>query len=362
MTATVKIRKAVWRGFKFKNTECPIVTPFKLSPDRNDGLGTITVDCSKVAGFPQITGCDNMRVRVRTYEKDIEQFGVEDTIVNDNIGFSSELNYNDSIPLDGDYNGETEEQAIMRINERFSVLDEITEATAYGHVRSAIISGPPGVGKSFGVEKVLQEINGLEIISNSDIKYEVISGSASPIGVYKKLFEHSDKDHVVVFDDCDSVLLDPVSLAILKAALDTSKRRYISWNSESYSLVKEGIPNKFEFKGAVLFLTNIDFSNVRSKVLKPHLEAIQSRCLYLHLGIETMRDKFLRVKGLTKSSGMLDEYDFAPGTDKMILNYIKHNIHRLRELSLRTVLKIANLVRYKKGKDWERLADLTILK
>ena len=52
---------------------------------------------------------------------------------------------------------ETDEQAIERIRERFDILDQMAEGTTTGAVRAMIVSGPPGVGKSFGVEKVLEQ-------------------------------------------------------------------------------------------------------------------------------------------------------------------------------------------------------------
>ena len=367
MTALANIKKATWRTFKFKNEkDLPIVTPFKLTPNRKDGMGTITVDCTKVKGFPKIPGCDNARVRVRMYEKDLEQFGVEELLaqaVKHEPAFGAPaLAHDPSIPLDGDFNGETEEAAIKRINERFQILDEMTEAVAYSHVRSMIVSGPPGVGKSHGTERVLWEINGIEALAKVDVKYTFIKGSISPIGLYQQLFKHCEQDHVVVFDDCDEVLMDAISLSLLKAALDTSRKRVLSWNKESRALLESGTPDSFEFKGGVIFITNLDFLNVRSKLLAPHLEAMMSRSHYLNLDINTLRDKYLRIKGVVLGSGMLDEYDFSVEQRDEIMQFVKDNVSRLNELSLRTVIKIADLVRMKKGNGWQRIANITLMK
>ena len=54
---------------------------------------------------------------------------------------------------------ETEEQALDRIKTRFDILTEMTEATQEGTVRAMIVSGPPGVGKSYGVEEQLNKTN-----------------------------------------------------------------------------------------------------------------------------------------------------------------------------------------------------------
>ena len=52
---------------------------------------------------------------------------------------------------------ESDESILARLGERFEILDEMTKAVKKGDVRAMIVSGPPGVGKSFGVEKVLSK-------------------------------------------------------------------------------------------------------------------------------------------------------------------------------------------------------------
>jgi hypothetical protein len=178
---------------------------------------------------------------------------------------------------------ETDEEIIERLRQRFDILDDMTRACKAGKVRAMIVTGPPGVGKSFGVEKVLAKHDVFADVANDSKlkKYEVVKGAMSAIGLYKKLYEFSDKKSILVFDDCDSVLLDDLSLNILKAALDSSAKRTIHWNTDSRLLRSEGVPNSFEFKGGAIFITNIKFENVKSKKLKDHLEALESRCHYL---------------------------------------------------------------------------------
>ncbi len=85
----------------------------------------------------------------------------------------------------------------------------------------------------------------------------------SAIGLYSKLYEFSDSKNILVFDDCDSILLDDVALNLLKGALDSGKKRVISWLSESSALRREGIPDRFEFKGSVIFITNLKFDKMK---------------------------------------------------------------------------------------------------
>ena len=71
---------------------------------------------------------------------------------------------------------ESKKEAMDRIAERFSILDEMTDAVANGVVRGLIVSGPPGVGKSFGVETILEEYDAMAKIGGK-VKTEIVKGS-----------------------------------------------------------------------------------------------------------------------------------------------------------------------------------------
>lgn len=264
---------------------------------------------------------------------------------------------------DDDLKGVTDDEIMERLRTRFTILDDMTRAVKKGDVRAMIVTGPPGVGKSFGVEKVLAKHDVFaDVAQNEKLKkYEVVKGAMSAIGLYKKLFEYSDKKSILVFDDCDSVLLDDLSLNILKAALDSSKKRTIHWNTDSRLLRSEGVPNSFEFKGGAIFITNIKFDNVRSKKLRDHLEALESRCHYLDLTIDTEREKILRIRQVVTECGMLDDYEFDDLEKAILIDYIDDNKKKLRELSLRTVLKIADLKKSMPS-NWRAVAEVTCMR
>ena len=258
---------------------------------------------------------------------------------------------------------ESDESILNRLRERFGILDDMTRAVKSGAVRAMIVTGPPGVGKSFGVEKVLSKHDLMADIANDSKlkKYEVVKGAMSAIGLYSKLYHFKDKKNVLVFDDCDSILLDDLSLNILKAALDSSKKRTIHWNTDSHLLRREGVPDSFEFQGGAIFITNIKFDHVKSKKLRDHLEALESRCHYLDLTIDTTREKLLRIQQVVTDCGMLDEYDLDDATKLQVVDYVRANTDRVRELSLRTVLKIADLAASFPAK-WMSVADMTVMR
>lgn len=348
MSAYITIKNGTYRNFNINNQT------FQLVADYKEGTkgGYVTVLANESMG--EFAGRE-VRVKVASM-RDVEPASAADCATT-----SIEANY-DSPKKKEAKMIESDEQAITRIRERFDILEEMTEGAVDGSVRAMIVVGPPGVGKSFGVEKVLNKAAMFDKIGGKRPRYEVVKGAMSAIGLYCKLYNFSDEGNVLVFDDCDSILLDDLSLNILKAALDTSKKRTISWNTDSRMLRSEGVPDKFDFKGSAIFITNIKFEHVRSAKLKDHLTALESRCHYLDLTMDTTRDKMLRIKQITMD-GMLDAYDFEEGATKEIYEYVDTNKDRLRELSLRSVIKIADLKKMSGAGDrWKRLAETTVMR
>jgi len=282
----------------------------------------------------------------------------------DNI---ADIEYTNGMPTDNTVKFEqpaiveTDEQAMDRIRERFEILHEMTKATVSGDIRAMIVSGPPGVGKSFGVEQEIDKATMFDKLAGKRLRAEVVKGSATPIGLYQTLYKYSDPNCVVVFDDCDSILLDDVSLNLLKGALDSGKKRKISWLSESSTLRREGIPDSFEFKGSVIFITNLKFDGMKSQKLRDHLDALQSRCHYLDLTLNTMRDRLLRIRQIAKDGELFADYEFDPAVQDEIIEFMNDNKDRLREVSLRMAIKIADL-RKMSVMNWKRLAETTCMK
>ena len=256
----------------------------------------------------------------------------------------------------------TDAEIIERLRQRFQILEDMTRACKKGDVRAMIVTGPPGVGKSFGVEKVLSKHDVFaDVAQNSKLKkYEVVKGAMTPVGLYCKLYEYSSENEVLVFDDCDSILLDDIALNILKAALDSGKKRRIHWNADSAMLRREGVPDAFDFKGSVIFITNLKFDHLKSKKLQDHLEALQSRCHFLDLTLDTTRDKILRIRQIFRKGDLFQDYDLTPEQGEEIVQFMQDHHSRLREISLRMALKLADLT--KVSNNWRALAESTCMR
>lgn len=331
MTTQIEIKSGTYK-IRGKDVELagmvfPMVEEFKVGSQG----GYVTVDGSAMAGFP------DRNIKIRVNSTDDYAVTKKKTTVRE----------------------ETDEETIDRLRERFQILEDMTKACKKGDVRAMIVTGPPGVGKSFGVEKVLGKHDMIATLGERPPKYQVVKGAMSAIGLYCKLFNYADKDNVLVFDDCDSILQEDLSLNILKAALDSKASRRIHWNTDSFKLRNEGVPDSFEFKGSCIFITNIKFENVKSKKMRDHLAAIESRCHYIDLTIDTEREKMLRIKQIV-GDGMLAKHALDEETHERVVDFIDINKKNLRELSLRTVLKVADLAKAFPD-NWEAMAENTVL-
>lgn len=256
----------------------------------------------------------------------------------------------------------TDDEIGKEIRETFDILEEMTKAVAANIVKGLVVSGPAGIGKSHTVETTLvRNLGLLGMLRDGEPQYEMITGGMSAPMLYEKLWTYKNEGQVLVFDDCDGVLYDEDTLNILKAALDSKKTRKICWNTRSLHLQRNDIPNSFEYKGGIVFITNIDFNNVKSPRIKNHLEAIVSRCHYMELGINSVREKLIHIKDTIDRSNMFHGYGFEAVEKDEVVKYIEINAAKLREISLRTVLKVADLRRAMPER-WEKFANKNVLK
>ena len=245
------------------------------------------------------------------------------------------------------------QESRFTINERFGFVTDMVAMLAAGAQASVVVTGPGGLGKSFTVTKALTECGFKDIsvlddfavgtILKSAKTFRVIKGYSTPKGLYRTLYEN--KDGVIVFDDCDSVLKDPVSLNLLKGALDSYSRRIISWRAD---IRDEDLPTSFEFKGRVVFISNLSSSSID--------QAIITRSMAVDLSM-TNKQKIERMQHLLASGEFMPEFDKTIKSDAMSL--IEKLQDSVKELSLRTLIQVTK-IRQSAGKNWANLAEYTI--
>lgn len=250
---------------------------------------------------------------------------------------------------------ETEDQIRNKLEERFTAMTMMVEDAIKGSVRAIIFSGPAGVGKSHEVHAALEKWKPY---------HTIIHGFVRPTGLYKTLYEYRQPGSVVVLDDADSIFNDDISLNILKVACDTTRKREISWLSEIRMEDDGGdkLPRSFEFEGTIIFITNQDFDYLIEKGnrLAPHLSALVSRSMYLDMAMKSKRDYIVRIKQVLEK-GMLREYGLSMQQEREIMDFIEKHSDTIRELSLRMVVKIANIMRARPTK-WQMLAKVYCVK
>lgn len=239
------------------------------------------------------------------------------------------------------------------INERFGFVSDMVTMLALGDQASVIVTGPGGLGKSFTVTQALRQ-SGLQDVSlTEDFEvgeaisknaYRVVRGYSTAKGLYRALYEN--RNGVLVFDDTDSILRDPVSLNLLKAALDSYSRRIITYRAD---IRDDDLPQSFEFKGRVVFISNLSSSQID--------QAILSRSMVVDLSMTTQQ-KVDRMRYLIDAPEFMPEFSRAMKLDA--LNLIDDVKDRVRELSLRSLIQCTKIRKSNPNGNWKQLAEFAL--
>jgi RNA helicase. len=252
----------------------------------------------------------------------------------------------------------TDQQIADNIKERFAIMVKLIDTVVLGDARALIISGPPGCGKTFTVEERMKKLL-------KDNSFEPVRGYSTRTGLYSTFYKYRHPGDVVVFDDTDVIFTDTVALNLLKAACDTCPVRTMTYLSKCILTDDAGltIPSSFHFQGSVIFITNLDFDQMVAKKskLSTHISALMSRANYVDLAMPTRREALIRIRQVCITDGMLKKLGLTSKEQTEVLNFISDNEDRMRELTLREVIKIATL-RKEKPKEWVRLCQVTCLK
>ena len=243
-----------------------------------------------------------------------------------------------------------------RISERFDILEYLVNESIEGKVRALIVSGPAGLGKSYTVESAL------EVADPDEQRHAYIKGFVKPTGLFKLLHQFRHEGNVIVFDDADAIFNDESSLNMLKAVCDTTERRKVSYMSEHVLIdeeTDERIPKTFQFDGTIIFVTNYDFDQMIEKdhKLTPHLKALISRAHYVDLKLKTKQDYLIRIRDVIEH-GLLDHKCRDDYEAQDVVQFIEEHADTLRELSLRTAIKLAD-IRRGDTPNWAAIARIT---
>ena len=234
------------------------------------------------------------------------------------------------------------------INKRFEFVQQMVTMVGKKTIASAIITGQGGLGKTHTVLKSLKAqglIDTTDLAAfeegykfNSSKSYRVVKGYSTAKGLYRTLFEGNGQ--VLVFDDCDSVLKDPVALNLLKGALDSYGERWISWNAD---MKDEDLPRSFKFTGSIVFISNMDADRID--------QAVKTRAMCVDLSMTQMQ-KLERMEVIMKEDEFLPEYSM--GFKQDALNLLKEVAHTVDNLSLRSLIAVTKI--RAENQNWKDLA------
>lgn len=264
------------------------------------------------------------------------------------------------------FKNDDDSDAANRIEKRFKIMRKMTHGVVDGNVRSMIVSGAAGIGKTFDIENIMNN-------TDDDFYFDIVSGVASPNGIYNALYKAKDGG-VVIMDDCDSVFDEEDSLNIVKKALDSTDTRVISWRKRASwvfdpdnmseesieKMEKKGcLPNKFEFNGAIIFITNLDFVGMIEKGSKmsPHFKALMSRSMYIDLTLHSTEDKLVRMRQVFIGHKMHEMNGLEREDAERIMQFVEENADNFIELSLRLLKHVCDL--YKVDDEWEDMVRVT---
>lgn len=231
------------------------------------------------------------------------------------------------------------EKPTFHINERFDMLSNFTNMALNGLVNSTLITGQGGLGKSY---TVLAELEKAQMVDGRD--YIIIKGHSTAKALYATLYENRDK--VIIFDDCDSILKDTIALNILKGALDTYDVRTISWLSMGF--IDDGLPNSFEFRGQVIFISNLHIDKVD--------QAVKSRAIAVDVSMSNS-EKIDRIESIAHA--ILPEYSMI--VKENVLNFVREYIDMADAFNIRTFQTILKIHDQYNGNNWETPAKYVMM-
>ena len=224
----------------------------------------------------------------------------------------------------------------------FSDLREYIKMVIKGEQPALLITGAPGIGKTYIVNDEIKKAN---LEKGKD--WVKVKGKSSAAAMYISLYKNNGK--LIIYDDCDSVFEDPDGVNTLKGALDSAEEeREITWGSARPIKDPETgkqIPSTFLFSGRVIFISNIALKNFKN------IGAIKSRSFVLEVALSPQD----MVKYIEEKLPEIQK-NIPMSIKKTAMNTIKSvaAVDEDIQLNMRTVLKAIKILK--------NIPDLTVAK
>lgn len=212
---TIKLSEDVWVDSSELIVEKKVVIGDMEYQSMAKAISALAKAGKKFEQIQKLTGASD--ANIKWYMKNPEDVGVASVKVTKGVAESPDYpESEEELPDDIEY---ADPKTIHK------ELKDLINMVIDGTQPSLVVSGGAGQGKTHTVRQLIKE-RGLS--RGND--WEMVKGQSSPFGLYSTLF--LNKKGLIVFDDTDSIWKDPTAVNILKAALDSSDERDISWNSK----------------------------------------------------------------------------------------------------------------------------------
>ena len=243
-------------------------------------------------------------------------------------------------------------EEFKHLDARFKGVETFVKQVGNGKVRSLIVNGHPGIGKTHSVTKFLD--------TYAKGNYTVLQGRVTLLSLYATLHAFKNKGKVVVLDDVDSVFSDVQGLNILKAVMDTTATRRVHWLSTGGRLNTMGLPDNFIFNGGVILISNVGFGGGTSKLVA-HLTALKDRSYCVPIADSGQDSLFKQICYMVLKRNLMTDLKVPKKDQMMLLEFIDKNKDQLNTVSLRTVVKLVEIYNIDKS-NWEEMASVGLLK
>lgn len=261
------------------------------------------------------------------------------------------------------------------INEKFEFMGTMIDMVIDKRSASLLITGRGGIGKTWTVLKRLESrsmVNADMLVPNiSDLHkdaivasdteeqieakalaeidrpkgdYVVIKGRVTPKALYRVLFEN--RKRLIIFDDCDFVLLNDDCNNLLKTALDNYQDRYISWRTEM-AFGESDLPQSFKFEGSMIFISNLPMSKID--------EAFRTRPLKVDVSMSTDQ-RLERMRAVL--DGVMPDVDLKEKEEA--LEVLEENKNLTDDINFRSLMNTITF-RTSGNPDWKRIATFSLL-
>ena len=232
-------------------------------------------------------------------------------------------------------------------------LNDFIKGVIAGVHRSAVIYGPPGLGKTHSVSSALSEAGKIE---GQD--YVIVRSHATALKLYQILYFMRQPGKMVILDDCDNILTNEIGLNIVKAATD-NKFRQVGWHSSVAIKSPSGQPirSSFVFDGSLLVITNVRLASGKGR-MSNHWDALRSRMPGFHLALDDRSDQYAQIfYAMTELDYLSASPDTTLNDEQKItlLKFFVENLDLPRRLDLRMPEAIAREMK-SRPENWERRA------